>query len=617
MADDIKLSTNRLGTGRLVPPSLTSEPAATPAISQESLSSVKKAKTDMLRLSPEAATPTGGALDVAGVKNLAQAVGTIQNERKLVAEYQQRIESLVPGGVTLETHDGAHWASHELKNLAEVIEAMSPTDRQALSGMTFVRAGKIDLADGGSEAIAKQFGSPMGEVAQEGAGAVAQMGPAQEKGGFVNKVKDFVLQSAEVMSGIPILRFFGKALKELFGQKAPERAIVFGNAGTLISKDIFAHEIGHQIQMANRGWNPEKIAEFGKLSGWTETYGDKEYRADGVDNRSGERMLFNEQLHAKRTDNFVTKYAMTNPTEDFAESYRVFTTEPQKLMELAPDKFLYLNSQSQRYSAAEIKGFAQRAGQDLDAVATELALNSGLKQETLTSIFTVNEIAPDRASLVSEAASQLSGGDPLGRAWARIASEGREPASAKRFLEDPAAAFGDLWAQLSPEEQEILSDRTFMQARLDELHAGFASARSLTDSTQVELHRHAIAGLMDKLLNDPGFQQGLVQDPASTLAQAGLDTLPSEVQEAFSRNPRATETLVRELGEMIRTADSAQRKRYVENLDAAIPRLSPEHFSALAMVLNNADEARAAKVFRQTLETGSVIYQGGGDPPFP
>lgn len=609
MADNINLSSNRASTGRLGSLSQTGrlDPAVANQAAPPADTTVKKAKTDTLRLSDAAGAASGA--DVSSVRDLAEKVGAVQNEQKQVSELQARITSLVPGGVKFETTDGASWSSTELKNLMEVVEGMSPSDRQAISGMNFVRAGKVDMAEGGEASVNKQMGEGL---ASEGAAAVAKT--QGETKGVMGRLGEFVRHSAEMLEGIPVLRYIGRALKSLFGQQAPERAIVFGNSGSLISKQIWAHEIGHQVQMVNRGWNPEKIAEFAKLSGWTETYGGKQFGADGVDNRTGGRLLFDDQvLKAARNDNFVSKYAMTNPTEDFAESYQAFLTDPRKLMEVAPEKFLFINAQSQKYSASEVKGYAQQAGQDLDAVATELALKSGLKQETLNAVLMVNGVSPDKGALVSEAASNLASGDALSQAWAKIATDAKDPQSAARLLADPAAALGEVWSKLSSEEQALVADRKFLSARVDELQAGFASYRSSADAAQNELYRKGISTLMDRLMNDPAYRQTLAQSPAQALQ--GLN-LPAEVVDAFTRNPGAVAKLTAEIGALMDSASAEDKKRYEQNLRKALPQLGPEHFSALAMALNNKqDEALAAKMIRQGLETGSVVYQGGGDPP--
>ncbi|MNL41070.1 hypothetical protein D3C87_1634610 [compost metagenome] len=67
---------------------------------------------------------------------------------------------------------------------------------------------------------------------------------------------------------------------------------------------------------------------------------------------------------------------------------------------------------------------------------------------------------------------------------------------------------------------------------------------------------------------------------------------------------------------MMADAGEQERSRFVQNLDRALVQLGPEHFSAFAMALNNKEKPDlAASMLRQVLETGSPVYQGGGDPP--
>lgn len=608
MADDLKFNVSRPGTGRLgslSPSGPLPQADAAPEVP-------KRAKTDTLRLSGDAAA-VQGAVDVGQVRDLAQSVGAVQDEKKSVGDLQARIKSLVPG-INFDTLDNASWGSHELKNLLEVVETMSPADRQTLVGVNFIRAGKIAATEGATSAIEGQMGKGLADAAGDSAAAVANLGDHPVAGH--SKLKDFVLKAAETLENVPILRFVGKALKNLFGKQEPERAIVMGDAGSLISKNVWAHEIGHQVQMANRGWNPERIAEFAKLSGWKEHYGDKAVAADGVDDRTGGRMAYDaEVVKADRADNFVSPYAKTGPAEDFAESYRTFLLEPRALMQQAPDKFLYLNAQSQRYGASELRGFAQQTGTDLDAVGTELISRSGLKQETLNALVAVNGLNPDRASLLSEAASQLGAPDAMSQAWARIASAARDPQQASKLATAPQEVLGDTWQRLSPAEQQVLADPKFMQARIAELQGGYASARSAGDAARTTLQREAVGQLLDKLLHDPSFRQGLESDPAGTLGALG-GKLPAEVVEAFTRNPAAVKQLTKTVGDLMTAASPDEKARYEANLAKALPLMGPEHFAAFAMALNNPKEPElASKMAKQALETGSVFYQGGGDGP--
>lgn len=621
MGGNVDLTTQRAGTGRLGSLTGNLDPAAVQAATAGSTVTPtdpiqKKAKTDTLSLSPDTQSATAG-MNVANVADLAKTVGAVQNEQKQVTDYQARINALIPGGVQFDTQKDGTWSSQDLKSLLEVVEAMSLTDRQVLSGIHVVRAGKVDLGKGGEASIGERMGSGIGEAAQTSAlGSAVIDGPVDTGN---SKLKDFVLHSAAVMQGIPVLRYFGNALKHLFGQTAPERAIVLGNSGSVIPKEVWVQEIGHQVQMVNRGWNPEKIAEFAKLSDWTEHDGNGQvYAADGVDHQTGMRMNFAPGvLQAGRQDNFVSKYAGSSPVEDFAESYKAFILDPKTLMQTAPDKFLYLNAQSQKYSPSEVRAFAQQTGQDLGAVATELVVHSTLTQQTLDALLSVNGVSADAGALRSDAAAHLSSGDPLSQAWAKIATDAQNPSTAQALIQDPATALGDLWSKLSPSEQAILKDPTFMQAQVGDLQKGYASTKSSADQTELVVQRQATSQFMDKLLNDASFQQALAANPASALKDAGLfDTLPSDVVAAFSQHPAAVGQLITTITQNYDAASAEDRARYDQNLKKALPLLGTEHFSAFASSLNNPkDPAAAAKQLMKAMESGSLVIQDAGGPP--
>jgi hypothetical protein len=605
---------NRPATGRL-------SPLAVPGEKTEPQTDggqvAKKAKTDTLSIDPSVAQAAAGAIAVSDVRDLAKSVGAVQNEQKSIGDLQAKIQSLVPGGVQFDTEGGGHWSSQDLKGLADVLEAMSPTDRQTLSGIHVVRAGNVDLGKGGESAIDSTLGKDISSAAQTTALGAARINSDPQQYGMSAKFKDWVVHSVSWMDDIPVLNLFSKAVKAMFGQQAPERAIVLGNSGTMIPKEVWAQEIGHQVQMANRGWNPEAIAEFGKLSNWTETFNGQTMAADGIDHRTGTDLNFAPGVvKAGRTDNMVSKYAATSPVEDFAETYKTFTLDPQKLMQLAPDKFLYLNARSQRYNAAEVKGFAQQTGTDLPSIATELVLHSGLKQDTLNAIMTVNGVASDKSAIRSDAAGSLRGGDALSQIWAKVTSDAQDPAAAQKLINDPASALGDLWNKLSSEEQAILKDPTFMKSQVASLREGFAGTKSSADATGLEVHRKAAGSFMAKLLDDQGFQQALATDPAKALQAGFAHSLPSDVVAAISGNPAAVKQLVTMVQGTYDGASAADKQRFQQNLAKALPNMSPEHFSAFAASLNNPqDPSTAAKQLQKAMETGSLVVQDAGGPP--
>lgn len=127
------------------------------------------------------------------------------------------------------------------------------------------------------------------------------------------------------------------------------------------TEEVLIHEMGHHIQL---GLNNEGhyVREFAKLSGWLDT--DDNQTADGYIQGvySGEQMQDMYDVIASggqvdagnyihqpacadcRETGFVTRYAKTDPMEDFAESYKTYVLQPEKLLEVAPQKFLFLNA---------------------------------------------------------------------------------------------------------------------------------------------------------------------------------------------------------------------------------------------------------------------------------
>lgn len=155
------------------------------------------------------------------------------------------------------------------------------------------------------------------------------------------------------------------------------------------AEEVILHETGHHFQL---GLNNEQhyIAEFGKLSNWRESSGKA---ADGYTHGkfAPEELMdvynilaSDGQVDAghysiglspqERSQSFVSTYAATDPMEDFAESYKAFVLEPEKLMARSPRKFFFINAlpsiqarrtgagarQISHYQTDQIKGFAKQ-----------------------------------------------------------------------------------------------------------------------------------------------------------------------------------------------------------------------------------------------------------------
>lgn len=82
--------------------------------------------------------------------------------------------------------------------------------------------------------------------------------------------------------------------------------------------DSVAHEVGH---------NAEEVVNPEQMEQWSEIYN------QGMDeyNNSGHEI-----------DPFVTDYAQTSPSEDFAESYAMYINDPPLLQAVSPDKYDFM-----------------------------------------------------------------------------------------------------------------------------------------------------------------------------------------------------------------------------------------------------------------------------------
>jgi len=86
-------------------------------------------------------------------------------------------------------------------------------------------------------------------------------------------------------------------------------------------KDTVTHEIGHNAYAGIVENNPELAAKWEALN--TESW--QKLLTDGT--------------------GFVSDYATTNKYEDFAESYRTYVCDPEKLQILSPEKYAFMHDQ--------------------------------------------------------------------------------------------------------------------------------------------------------------------------------------------------------------------------------------------------------------------------------
>ncbi|HBN09208.1 MAG TPA: hypothetical protein DD435_11370 [Cyanobacteria bacterium UBA8530] len=626
-------NTGRLnGTGRLGSLKATSLPPETQKGQAGAASAPEKA-TDSLGLqkantpSPADSALTDRSLNAMGslssgvqkfvsANKIAEGMPDVAKEKQVIENLKGEITKLVPGGVKFE-EVGGEWKVSDLTNLYNSINAVPLGDRSALAGTSFQRAGTVTKSDTGySDALKNAMGEDIA------GGAVGGMAGATSTAGTTKKSLWERISASFKKYEEKFFSFFtGKTLtpEATGGSAVPtaNRAITLTDSGSFVSGDIYAHEIGHLVQQSNGRWDPEKIKEFGKLSKWTESYGDgKEYAADGVDNRTGGQMSFdNSVTKAKNTGNFVSNYAKTDPAEDFAESYRAYATDPDSLMKSAPDKFLFINSTSRKYSAEEVGEMAKKAGVDLNKVATDLVVNSGLKQESLSNILKVHGLTADKTAVLNDSQTKKPL-DALGIATARITSETLK--GNQDFIDglgrDPQAAIGPVtWSKLSKEERALLSDKTFVQKMVDDVKAGTASQNSLGNEVQIELARQGVKDLMTNMVTDANFRQALQVDPQKALQDAGIwDKLPAEMRDPIvdPKNKQAVNAMLDKISTSGLTASMQQ------NLTSYVSKLTPESFQVFAQQLGDKNfPDKAAQNLDSILKTGVDLDEKAGGPP--
>lgn len=549
---------------------------------------------------------------------IAEAMPNRIKERQVIENLKSEITKMVPGGVNFEEAGGS-WKVPELVSLFQTVNRLPAADRMTLADTTFRRAGTVAADDAGyAAATQKQFGTALGAAAVGGTTSVEtktegmEVAQSTEKGFMDRLITSFEAYKEKVMQWLGF-----KSTPVHASSQTTENVITLTNSGALVSDKVFAHEVGHQLQMNEGRWDNEKIKEFAKLSGWTESYADgKTSAADGIDNESGREMTFDDRVKPQREDNFVTKYAMTSPTEDFAESYAAFVMEPETLMTRAPEKFLMINANSRQYSSEQVQAFAQEKGIDLTAVTTKLVLESGLKQDTLDKICQVNQVSADKAAILQDSQS-ASGADALGEVTKRItqAALSGDQAFVQGMLSNPEGALGEAWGRLNSDEQTMLKDASFVQKMVANVQLGQASSASLTGQIDLAIAQDGVKSLMLKMVSSDGqsFRQALALDPQKALKDSGIwDKLPDEMRAplVLSSNREALKSMLSKIETL--GSDAAAEK----NISDFVLKLTPESFAAFAQQLGDKDfPQRGAENIASILTSGVALNESAGTPP--
>lgn len=145
---------------------------------------------------------------------------------------------------------------------------------------------------------------------------------------------------------------------------------------------VVAHELGHvasgisgnlQSSLHNR---PEWLA----LSGW-EDHGDDTWIATS-------------------DDVFVSRYARTNPAEDFAETFTAYRYTPKRLMEVAPEKYQFMKT----HVFGGIEYLSEQHCQNPPALVLELdqMIQEALGEEELSSLLDMDRLRNECAEKIAQ-----------------------------------------------------------------------------------------------------------------------------------------------------------------------------------------------------------------------
>ncbi|MGE3725633.1 MAG: hypothetical protein AB7I41_08790 [Candidatus Sericytochromatia bacterium] len=113
-----------------------------------------------------------------------------------------------------------------------------------------------------------------------------------------------------------------------------------------IIEDLVTHEVGHNLMEIFKKEHPEINLErdWAAITGSSDSSGPSTFTVTPMT-----QALFGQG------EEEVSKYGQTSSNEDFAESYRLFMSNPEELYAKAPTKFLVINALSGRFTEAQVK----------------------------------------------------------------------------------------------------------------------------------------------------------------------------------------------------------------------------------------------------------------------
>lgn len=562
-------------------------------------------------------------------------------------------KSLVPGS-SLTFQPPQAWGVADAAIAYKVVNNLSFSDRQRLAGVTLDRTATTLINDGHGQT--HQADGKADLTMEQGHGILGRTG--------CYFARLFEKWSLTAPLGLMLRDWFPHALENYHS-----RTIEIGDAQASRMEQTLTHEFGHQVEFGP-GAQPDLqlMSEFAKLSGWHDANGQPSI---GVEiGASGQQSGLDSNVRPSRTDNFVyqdfTKeitpqqvaataaqipdpqlraeflqtakiknnlqaaiketvgadvkgYSMASPLEDFAESYRAYYLDPQMLAKQAPDKFLFLNAVSKKYSAAQVQQYFKAAGQDPQAVATKLA-TTGLEQSTLDNIYKVNGLTAN-AQALGQAAAQALNTDaqlpPITQAFLTLQQKvaSGDLSFVSTFTKDPAKALGDLWNKLKPAEQAQFDTEAKRVSLVQGMQSGKLSGAAMANQAVSDTSKAALQDFAQRLITDKGLRSQLGSNPDAVLNDAAFASFPPALQKQF-QNPAFRKQFSQFVGSLGSQLDTAAALPYlgsdlVKHVSDQIANWDDVTLSgAMSLVGKNPDAA--AKVFTGQQSAVQELGPGGG-----
>lgn len=282
------------------------------------------------------------ALDLCLAKSSNQVlVNTVfqMEQMNQVQSLQNFLNEIKPGTVKDRTQDGPIGESTE-------------TDIQRLEGIITLNALRKNLPQPLSHQHNQAIKDILSTLTSQSFNKQTQIEVQQQMKLLLNSITDRTVQESPRKTLHEVLNRLIERTDGIFNIQSTKDlvdswlAMVDSEGEGNISSELVTHEIGHNLMEIYKKEHPT-IASLSK--DWAAISGKDTTGSDGFGLNKATRSFFNQASEE------VSDYGETNPDEDFAESYRLFISQPEELLKRAPTKFLVINALSGRFSSTELE----------------------------------------------------------------------------------------------------------------------------------------------------------------------------------------------------------------------------------------------------------------------